>query len=266
MARIRTIKPEFWTSYVIGQLKPEARLLFLCLLNHVDDEGRMKDPFPERLKLLALPYDRHVGEKHIAGYLEAMIRLGLVRIYVVDGRVYLWVAGFREHQRINRPTASVLPAFTVTSESSVSAIGSIIGERKGRKGKEGRERKELDVELVARPDNSTPDIDQVVNHYRTYHPQSNPNRDLIAKSLKIRTAPELCTAIDGNHMSSFHCGENERGTRYHGLGLILRSDDHITKFIEIADEGPEQVKSEKTRRRQRALQTWLEGEGTPDDA
>ncbi len=39
MARIRTIKPEFWTSEQIMECSPMARLLFIGLWNFCDDRG-----------------------------------------------------------------------------------------------------------------------------------------------------------------------------------------------------------------------------------
>jgi hypothetical protein len=42
MARIRTIKPEFWEDDVIGSLSRDARLLFIATLNLADDEGLLR--------------------------------------------------------------------------------------------------------------------------------------------------------------------------------------------------------------------------------
>ena len=39
MARIRTIKPEFWTSEQVVECSPTARLLFIGLWNFCDDAG-----------------------------------------------------------------------------------------------------------------------------------------------------------------------------------------------------------------------------------
>ena len=43
MARIRSIKPEFFTSLTIADLTVEQRLTFIGLWTHVDDEGRCVD-------------------------------------------------------------------------------------------------------------------------------------------------------------------------------------------------------------------------------
>ena len=39
MARIRTIKPEFWEDEDVGRLSPMARLLFIGSWSLADDEG-----------------------------------------------------------------------------------------------------------------------------------------------------------------------------------------------------------------------------------
>ena len=39
MARIRTIKPEFWRNEALSNISSEACLLAIGLLNHCDDEG-----------------------------------------------------------------------------------------------------------------------------------------------------------------------------------------------------------------------------------
>ena len=39
MSRIRTVKPEFWTSEQIIACSPIARLLFIGLWNFCDDNG-----------------------------------------------------------------------------------------------------------------------------------------------------------------------------------------------------------------------------------
>jgi hypothetical protein len=41
MARIRTIRPEFWTSEQVTECSMPARLLFIGLWNFCDDGGRM---------------------------------------------------------------------------------------------------------------------------------------------------------------------------------------------------------------------------------
>lgn len=56
MARIRTIKPEFWSSEQVMESRPLARLLFIGLWNFCDDGGN--HPLsPRTIKALVFPGD-----------------------------------------------------------------------------------------------------------------------------------------------------------------------------------------------------------------
>lgn len=104
MARIRTIKPDFWTDEKIVELSPLARLLFIGLWNFCDDEGRMALSV-KRLKLQILPAD----SADISELLGEIRREGLVTIYVIEDKEYLQVNGLSKHQKIDRRTPSKLP-------------------------------------------------------------------------------------------------------------------------------------------------------------
>jgi len=108
MPRIRTIKPEFPQSETIGRLSREARLLFLQLFTLVDDAGRARAA-PRMLASLLYPYDDDAAEM-IDGWLAELARHGLVACYAHDGARYLAITHWSEHQKIDRPTPSRLPA------------------------------------------------------------------------------------------------------------------------------------------------------------
>lgn len=108
MARIRTIKPEFWQHPKTAAVSRDARLLFLGLLNEADDEGRMRYS-PKRLAGVLFPFDDDVTPALLDRWIGELEFAGLVQRYEVDGGSYLAVCGFSEHQRINRKTDSTLP-------------------------------------------------------------------------------------------------------------------------------------------------------------
>lgn len=108
MARIRTIKPEFFTSLTIADLTPEQRLTFIGLWTHVDDEGRCVDD-PRLIKAAVWPLDDRTAAD-IEIDLKALSESSLITRYVLNRKRYLAVTGWSEHQRINRPTPSKLPA------------------------------------------------------------------------------------------------------------------------------------------------------------
>lgn len=112
MARIRTIKPEIWTDEKFVALSPLARLLFMGLLNFVDDEGRAQHS-PARFKMQILPSD----SADVPALLGEIRREGMITVYVVDGKEYLQVCNFAKHQKVDKRTPSKLPPPTSPAES-----------------------------------------------------------------------------------------------------------------------------------------------------
>lgn len=108
MARIRTIKPEFFTSLTVADLTPEQRLTFVGLWTHVDDAGRCVDD-PRLIKAAIWPLDDRTAAD-IEIDLKALTESSLITRYTLKQRRYIAVTNWREHQRINRPTKSKLPA------------------------------------------------------------------------------------------------------------------------------------------------------------
>ncbi|MGW1405051.1 hypothetical protein [Streptomyces sp. NPDC002403] len=108
MARIRTIKPEFFTSLTIADLTPEQRLTFIGLWTHVDDEGRCVDD-ARLIKAAVWPLDDRTAAD-VEADLRALTESSLIVRYTLTRKSYITVSGWREHQRINRPTKSRYPA------------------------------------------------------------------------------------------------------------------------------------------------------------
>lgn len=99
MARIRTIKPEFWTDGAVVSLSPLARLFFIGTWNFaMCDQGHLPDD-PIRLKLQILPMD-DVDPKTL---INELIEAGrLVRLEAADGRAYLHIRRFTDHQKVEK--------------------------------------------------------------------------------------------------------------------------------------------------------------------
>ena len=112
MARIRTIKPEFWGHPVMGRLEDAAKALALALLNMADDEGYFLAD-PALVRSFARPFDddstiarRCLDTLSKAGWIE-------VREHPVHGPIGL-VINFRDHQAIDRPKASKIKDYFST--------------------------------------------------------------------------------------------------------------------------------------------------------
>lgn len=107
--RIRTVKPELWHDPGLARSCRDARLLFIGILNYVDDEGRIVYS-PKMLAGAIFPHDDDVNERKVMLWLAQLEDVsGVIARYEVDGVRYLWVRKFREHQVINRPSPSKLP-------------------------------------------------------------------------------------------------------------------------------------------------------------
>lgn len=104
MARIRSVKPEFWTDEKVVELSFPARLLFIGLWNFADDDGRMVYS-PKRIKMQVFPADS-IDVSELVGEIQ---RNGMVQVYVVEGVEYLQINNFAKHQKIDKRSASKLP-------------------------------------------------------------------------------------------------------------------------------------------------------------
>lgn len=128
MARIRTIKPEFFTSEDITSLTPLSRLFYIALWCESDREGRLEWK-PGTFKLRYFPAD----ECDIKGLADELIKHGLIVIYASGEKTYADIPTFKEHQVINnRETPSSIPARVKAALGRVKAEG-----RKEGKGREG---------------------------------------------------------------------------------------------------------------------------------
>lgn len=109
MARIRTIKPEFWSSPTLASVSRDARLTFVGLWNHADDYGRC-EAIPRSLLGDLYPFDQDVTEDDVVRWVDELASAGLVQLYERRRRHYLYVVGWDEHQRIDRPSQPRCPA------------------------------------------------------------------------------------------------------------------------------------------------------------
>lgn len=146
MARIRTIKPEAFMSESLSSVSILARWTFAGLWTYFDDTG--KGRADTRLIRAALfPLDEKTTAEHVDEAVDELIEAGCVHTYMSGGKVYLHAPEFLRHQRINRPSKSVLPPCSCEiHDLPRSTHGGLTEEsvsphpRKGREGKgSGRE-------------------------------------------------------------------------------------------------------------------------------
>ena len=101
MARIRTIKPEFWSSAQVVECSRDARLLFIGLWNFCDDAGI--HPLNLRaIKMRIFPGD-DLDSTTIRRMVDELSTSGLLLLYEFEGEEYVKVTGW-QHQKIEKPT------------------------------------------------------------------------------------------------------------------------------------------------------------------
>ncbi len=110
MARIRSIKPEFWKSDAIARLSWEARLAFVALWSYVDDNGVGRDNVKLiTAELFALEDDPTESIARVSRILDELARESRIVRYTHAGKGYLFVNNWDEHQKIDRPTKTRYP-------------------------------------------------------------------------------------------------------------------------------------------------------------
>lgn len=160
MARIRTIKPEFWRNEGLSSVSAEAALLAVGLLNHADDEGFFcanpklveADVFP--LRELSSTTTVLLQELADIGY--------IVLLDGRDGKKYGWIRKFGKHQVVNKKQPSKIKPLCQIPEHYRSDTGELPpGMERNREKemeKEGEEEKESPAgeQLVVESQNPPP--------------------------------------------------------------------------------------------------------------
>lgn len=106
MARIRTIKPEFFRHEAIQDLEADnpcshVMLVFAALWGHCDSNG-VFEYRPRQLKLDILPF----LDFSMQATLQLLVDAGFVVQYETEGKTYGYIKSFCEHQRLTGKEAS----------------------------------------------------------------------------------------------------------------------------------------------------------------
>lgn len=106
MARIRTLKPEFWADEKLSLLDPITRLVFLGLVSLADDAGRLIDNVKQLDGQLFPSTDDTCRDA-----LDTLARMErIIRYQSASGQHLLQIANWSRHQRVDKPSTYVLPA------------------------------------------------------------------------------------------------------------------------------------------------------------
>lgn len=133
MARIRTIKPTFWTDEDMAEVSEAACLLAIGLLNYADDEGYF-NANPKLIKAAVFPLREPSGS--IPVLLQELSNCGYIRLFSAqNGKRFGLIINFTKHQVINKKTTSKIKEMDLIPEDYGSDTGELPPGREG-KGKE----------------------------------------------------------------------------------------------------------------------------------
>lgn len=121
MARIRTIKPEFWTDEDLAGVSEAALLLAAALLNYADDEGYF-NANPGLIKAACFPLREPSVKLHVS--LTELSNIRYLEIgTVIDGKRYGHIRKFLDHQRISHAKESKIKDLQISWEDVRNTCG-----------------------------------------------------------------------------------------------------------------------------------------------
>ena len=106
MAR-RMIDDSIWSNERFAEMPMGARLLQLGIINHADDQGRMKAN-PIYLRAHVFPYDE-IAPQQVQQWLELMHSNDTIILYEAEGRQYLQLVNWWRYQSLQYAQPSQYP-------------------------------------------------------------------------------------------------------------------------------------------------------------
>jgi uncharacterized phage protein (TIGR02220 family) len=218
MARIRTIKPDFWTDEQLTECSMSARLLFIGMWNFADDNGNLNRS-PKKIKMQVFPADLVDCEPLI----QELIAHGRIIEYSVNEELFLHIKGFKKHQVINRPSASSIPEPDFNEDSRKTPRG---------KGREGKGVKTLS----GKPDESRDQAKEILLYLNSkagkeFRPV-DANLDMIVARIKEGASLEDCKTVVDAKVAQW--GDDDKMAEYLRPGTLFNR----TKFAQYIGAGP----------------------------
>jgi hypothetical protein len=116
VARIRTIKPEFWKHEELCALPEATHMLAAALLNYADDFGYF-NANPALVKAECSPLRE--PSVSIPESLRSLQEIGYLQFGACEkGKHYGRIVNFSEHQRVSHPSKSKIQEMTITWDDS----------------------------------------------------------------------------------------------------------------------------------------------------
>lgn len=102
------VDPHIWESFSFAELSDLAKILFISLISHADDEGR-GIAGAAYIKNITFPHDE---TRRVAEVQKALSEIALhtsTQFYQVDGREYYCLLNWTDYQKVDKPSKSKLP-------------------------------------------------------------------------------------------------------------------------------------------------------------
>lgn len=255
MARIRTIKPEFWQDDDLAEVSEAALLTAIGLLNHADDDGYFKAN-PKLIQSVIFPLREPSVTIQVA--INELSNIGYISLYIGgDGKQYGKVNGFKSHQRINKPTPSKIKGLIDFNEYYVTPTV-VLPAGKERKGKE--QGKEVEgkgggKELIS---SKLDDIEKIILYLNEKSGKSFENVESNRKLIKARineghSIGKLISVID----QQCKLWINDQKFKKYLRPATLFNAEKFNQYVgELGIETPEEENDRK-------MQEWI-NEGTED--
>jgi len=127
--RIRSIRPEFWSSEDVAAMDWHTRLVFIGLWSYVDDNGVGRDN--ERLivaDLFPLDADPRESLARVSRALLGLSEGGQIVRYEVDGKRYLHIVKWLTHQRVDKRGKDRYPLPTCDDAIIRESVATVSGD------------------------------------------------------------------------------------------------------------------------------------------
>jgi len=136
MARIRSVKPTFWTDEKVGLLARDVRLTFLGLISAMaDDHGRLSG-VARIVRGAVYPFDEDISTAEVERHLVEIAAKRLITRYAVNGGQYIHIRNWLRHQKVDKPSPSLIPEPPQTiDDDSPNVRRTLPTERSGRERK-----------------------------------------------------------------------------------------------------------------------------------
>jgi hypothetical protein len=265
MARIRTVKPEFFSHEGLASVSPHARLLAIALLQLADRMGRLRW-VPMQVHAHAFPYEPHLDMDALAGELVA---IGYLFQWQAIGKTWAWIRNFQSHQVITgTETRNILrtpdpPENLNDSEWPAKPSPADGGWQAGNKEQGTRNKEEENngpqadrggshepLLLIPEAVKQSP-LAECWDHYGDRRNRRGkipgPARDLLAARIKEYTPEQVRLVIDWSHdaPTSKHLRDNDRGKDFTRWSTIF-ARSNFAKYVEEAEEWADAGRSSVT--------------------